>query len=115
MDWGTDANFVYDPISMKDGFGVTFEAISASGCSAIKAKGYTMMTLETKYITPANVDWAYVQRLNYIQNTLAPIITSNLSSCASQPWNYYQASSSDEIASAVANMFAATTSLRLTQ
>jgi hypothetical protein len=115
MNWSNDGNFEVDSVSMRDNFGVTFESINASSCSPIKSKGYTMFTLETKYVSPTDVDWSYVERQNYIQNTLAPLITSNLSSCATSPTNYFQANSSGQIAAAISNMFAATISLRLTK
>jgi Flp pilus assembly protein TadG len=115
FNWGNDSNFVLDPVHLTDGYGVTFESFNASACSAIKSKGYTLMTLQTTYVVPNNVDPSYNTRLNYIKNTLSPLIASNLSNCASTPGNYFQANLPNEISSAVSNMFASMISLRLTK
>ncbi|QGM47647.1 VWA domain-containing protein [Methylocystis heyeri] len=115
FNWGNDSNFVLDPVHLTDGYGVTFEAFNASACSAIKSKGYTLMTLQTTYVIPNNVDPSYNTRLNYIKNTLSPLVATNLSNCASTPGNYFQANLPNEISAAVSNMFGSMISLRLTK
>ena len=84
-----------------------------SACSPIKAKGYTMMTLETVYLTPAGASGD--GRYQFISGTLAPNITSNLQSCASSKSMAFSATSSSEIAQAVAAMFHVSKALSLTK
>ena len=117
----TDPNFAYTnpnqafPAALNTPI---LEGIDPAQCSPIKSKGYTMMTLDMQYIvpsgTPSNDPKAAM--FTYIQNTLAPSITANMSSCASGVANAYSASTPAQIISAFNAIFASTTQkLRLTQ
>ena len=65
------------------------EGTDPSWCQPLKDRGVTMMTLEMPYVVPAaagqsgNTGSSWDTRLNYIQNTLLPLLPSQLASCAS--------------------------------
>lgn len=94
------------------GFAVplVIESFDPSACSAIKTKGYTLMTLNTTYIVPpANLQSSNATLnsvFTFIQNYLLSSISTNLSSCASGASNAYSANSPTEINAAVQQMFA---------
>ena len=89
------------------------QGMDSSACTPIKAKGYTMMTLETVYLTPTGL--GSDGRFQFISGTLAPSITGHMQSCASSKSMAFSATSSSEIAKAVAAMFDTSKALRLTK
>lgn len=107
---------------MDRNFGVYFESIDPSQCSAVVSAGYTLMTLDVQYlIPPANLQGnssTLQQAFSYIQNRLIGTIQNNMSQCASSPSYAYSANTPDEIAAATTAMFGAiptVSSARLSQ
>jgi Flp pilus assembly protein TadG len=114
VNWVMDPNFLsYPPQTVSSAF-QTIQGMNPSSCTPIKSKGYTMMTLDVQYLTPSIQPDASESRYQYIGNTLAPSIASNMASCASMPSSSFIATSSSQINQSVRNMFVAATSLRLT-
>ena len=74
-------------------------------CQPIKDLGANMMTLETEYvISPLE---AAELRFDYIQNTLAPSLKTNMAACASKPSFNISANSPAEILTAMDTLFQA--------
>jgi Flp pilus assembly protein TadG len=74
-------------------------------CQPIKDLGANMMTLETEYvISPLE---ASELRFDYIQNTLAPSLKTNMAACASKPSFNISANSPAEILTAMDTLFQA--------
>lgn len=72
-------------------------------CDPIKATGAQMMTLETEYvISPLE---AGELRFDYIQNTLASSLKTNMAACATKPSYNISANSPDEINTAMDTLF----------
>ncbi|WP_167858614.1 TadE/TadG family type IV pilus assembly protein [Methylobacterium nonmethylotrophicum] len=99
---------------------IYIQSLDPSACSAMKTKGYTVMTLNTRYIVPAANLRSSSAALNtifdYIQANLLSSISSNMAACATSSADAYAASTPAEINTAVAKMFAATGALaRITQ
>lgn len=86
-------------------------AIDASWCSPIKNQGARFLTLYTQYVLSPDAsndpnnwytnDW----RLPLIKNTIQPILSSRMSSCASTSADAYSASDVSGIDSGIASMF----------
>ena len=116
---GYDTNFVpYSPCQNPNcksltGFSVPIiiQAFDPTACATIKSKGYTLMTLNTKYIVPPANLQSSSATLNsvftFVQNYLASSIASNLAACASSSSYAYAADSPTEINTAVQQMFLA--------
>lgn len=116
---GYDTNFVpYSPCQNPNcksltGFSVpiVIQAFDPTACTPIKNKGYTLMTLNTKYIVPPSNLQSTSPTLNsvfdFVKTYLASSIASNLASCASAPSYAYAADSPSEINTAVQQMFLA--------
>lgn len=74
-------------------------------CQPIKDLGANMMTLETEYvISPLE---AAELRFDYIANTLAPSLKTNMAACASKPSYNVSANSPAEIMAAMDTLFKA--------
>ncbi len=90
---------------------VVLESFDPSACTPIKNKGYTFMTLNTKYIVPPSnlqgTNSAQTSMFTFVQNYLVSSIASNLASCASSSSFAYAADSPSEINTAVQQMFLA--------
>ena len=82
-------------------FGLYFEAFDPTQCTPIKNLGYTLMTLNVKYLIPADNSQggsaAQQAVFDYVQNYLASSIQSNLSSCATSSNYAYSASTPDVV------------------
>ena len=114
-----DSNFVaYSPCQNPNckslsGFSVPIiiQAFDPTACATIKSKGYTLMTLNTKYIVPPANLQSSSATLNsvftFVKDYLASSISANLSSCASSSSYAYAADSPSEITAAVQQMFLA--------
>ena len=114
-----DSNFVaYSPCQNPNckslsGFSVPIiiQAFDPTACATIKSKGYTLMTLNTKYIVPPANLQSNNATLNsvftFVKDYLANSIATNLSSCASSSSYAYAADSPSEITAAVQQMFLA--------
>ena len=112
-----DPNFTkYSPCNQQNCWtdqafgGVTFEAFDPSQCSAIKSKGYTMMTLDVQYLIPsANMQSKAVfsDVFNFVSTRLTASMTSNMQSCASSSNYAYSASTPTEVSAATTAMFGA--------
>lgn len=87
------------------------QAPDAANCSAIKAKGYTMMTLETEYLIP---DGVYNPTFDAVRGDMGPAMTKSMTDCASAPDYYFHAESPQEIDRAVQTMVSKTVNLSLT-
>jgi Flp pilus assembly protein TadG len=74
-------------------------------CTAVKAKGATVMTLNTPYLVPPGTT---EPRFTQIRDILQPHITANMQSCASRPELAFSASDPDDIEAAVNQMFSLT-------
>ncbi|MFZ4532696.1 MAG: hypothetical protein ACOYOJ_12905, partial [Alsobacter sp.] len=102
-DWTPDANLT----TSTPGFWAGSErsqAVDPTMCDAIKAKGVTVLTLHTEYLTPVGSgDYRFQQ----IQSQLSPVIATRLRDCASGPDLAFNASSPDEIKAATKKMLAA--------
>ncbi len=87
------------------------QSFDPNACSAVKNKGYTLMTLNTTYIVPASNLRSSSSTLNdvfdYIKAYLLTTISSNLSACATSSTYAYSANTPSEINAAVQQMFAA--------
>ena len=90
---------------------VVIQSFDSSACTPVKNKGYTLMTLNTKYIVPpANLqgtDPAKNSMFTFVQTYLTSTIASNLASCATSSDYAYSADSPTEITAAVQQMFLA--------
>ena len=116
---GYDTNFVpYSPCTTPNcksltGFSVPIiiQSFDPTACNSIKSKGYTLMTLNTKYIVPPSNLQSSSATLNsvfdFVKTYLASSIASNLSSCATSSSYAYAADSPSEINTAVQQMFLA--------
>ena len=97
----------------------TVQGFDPTQCSPLKTKGYTMMTLDINYVIPAaNLQSKpiYSGYFNFIQNSLLPMIPTNMASCATSSATAFSADTPAEITAAVTQMFAiaAATQARLT-
>lgn len=107
-----EANFVVGKVSYL-AWGLHYvQAPDPANCAPIKAKGYTMMTLETKYLIPEGVE---NPTFDAVRGDMGPAMSKSLTECASSPGYYFHAESPTEIEQAIAAMVGATVSLRLTQ
>jgi len=116
---GYDSNFSpYSPCQTPNcksltGFAVPIiiQSFDPTACNSIKSKGYTLMTLNTKYIVPPSNLQSSSATLNsvfdFVKAYLASSIASNLSSCATSSSYAYAADSPSEINTAVQQMFLA--------
>ena len=116
---GYDTNFVpYSPCTTPNcksltGFSVPIiiQSFDPTACNSIKSKGYTLMTLNTKYIVPPSNLQSSSATLNsvfdFVKTYLASSIASNLASCATSSTYAYAADSPSEINTAVQQMFLA--------
>lgn len=116
---GYDTNFTpYTPCQNPNcksltGFSVPIyiQSFDPTACATIKSKGYTLMTLNTKYIVPPANLQSSSATLNsvftFVKDYLASSIASNLASCASSSSYAYAADSPSEINTAVQQMFLA--------
>jgi Flp pilus assembly protein TadG len=101
-------------------FGITVEAFDPTACAPIKAKQYTVQTLNVQYLVPPSNLQSSTPALNdvftYIQQYLLQSIPANMAACATSPASAYSASTPAEITVAVASMFASVgTMARITQ
>lgn len=78
------------------------QAIDAKICENFKAKGVTVATLNTEYVTPPGSGDA---RFQQIQSMLRPVIRQTMSECASRPEYAYYATTPGEIQQATDMMF----------
>jgi len=80
------------------------QAVDPTMCNAMKAKGVTVLTLHTEYLTPVgSTDYRFQQ----IQSQLKPVIATRLRDCASTADFAFNASSPDEIKTGTQKMLAA--------
>jgi len=80
------------------------QAVDPTMCNAMKAKGVTVLTLHTEYLTPVgSSDYRFQQ----IQSQLKPVIATRLRDCASNADFAFNASSPDEIKAGTQKMLAA--------
>ena len=90
---------------------IIIQSFDPTACNSIKSKGYTLMTLNTKYIVPPSNLQSSSATLNsvfdFVKTYLASSIASNLSSCATSSSYAYAADSPSEINTAVQQMFLA--------
>ncbi len=116
--WRTYGNWSPDPnlTVSNPGFYAGAErsqAVDPTMCNAMKAKGVTVLTLHTEYLTPVgSSDYRFQQ----IQSQLKPVIATRLRDCASTADFAFNASSPEEIKTGTQKMLAAVLAkARLTQ
>ena len=101
--WTPDTNL----ISSSPGFNSGQErsqAVDPTMCDAMKAKGVTVLTMHTEYLTPVGSgDYRFQQ----IQSQLKPVIATRLRDCASGADLAFNASSPAEIKAGTLKMLAA--------
>ena len=128
--WPRSPNFVaFSPHAVPDPWTPThtgndtmdLESVNPAWCQPLKDAGATILTLETPYVIPSSNlfnSWEDHTRFDYIKNTLKPIITGNMRSCASSAAMAFSADQPADIKNAVQTMFASVTGSvrpRLTQ
>jgi len=102
-NWTPDTNLITSSPGFNSGVERS-QAVDPTMCNALKAKGVTVLTLHTEYLTPVGTtDYRFQQ----IQSQLKPVIATRLRDCASGADLAFNASSPDEIKSGTKKMLAA--------
>ena len=102
-NWSPDTNLTVSNPGFYSG-AERSQAVDPTMCNAMKAKGVTILTLHTEYLTPVgSSDYRFQQ----IQSQLKPVIATRLRDCASTADFAFNASSPDEIKAGTQKMLAA--------
>jgi len=102
-NWTPDSNLTTSTPGFNHG-SERSQAVDPTMCNAMKAKGVTVLTLHTEYLTPVGTsDYRFQQ----IKSQLSPVIATRLRDCASGADLAFNASSPDEIKSGTKKMLAA--------
>lgn len=110
--WTPDPRFVAFTPQFDHG-GELLQGFNPAYCTPLKTKGATVMTLNTPYVVPdPATDGRYID----IRDTLRPLISTNMTACASNPAFAFSASEPADVQAAIDRMFTMILrSARLTQ
>lgn len=103
-----DGTFVdYSPYhrDTSHGFNWDIQGFDPSLCTAVKARGLNLMTLNVEYLIPTLSPDSSESRYLYIKNTLKSKIQTNMASCATSSDMALYASTSADITTAVDTLF----------
>lgn len=107
----TETNFTIHKPSLTMWGLMTVQSMLGSSCAVIKNKGYSVVTVQSKYVT--STDLNYDVFLDYIEKSLVNEINTNMTACASSPAEAFVANSPTEIEQAFASAIGTGFALRL--
>ncbi|CAN1561616.1 Putative Flp pilus-assembly TadG-like, N-terminal [Rhabdaerophilaceae bacterium] len=97
--WYRDPRFVIEEPGLW--WGVRTQAINPSGCQAIKAKGATIMTLETEFDSSGSTD----AHMKEVDMRFRSVAKTNLATCATATNLAYSANLGPDVDRAISQMF----------